>query len=121
MGMWQELKRRNVIKVCIAYTILSWLIIQVVDVILPAFRAPDWVLPVIILLLAVGFFIVTFVAWAFEITPEGIKPTSSVEVAESITRQTGQKLNTIVTILLGVGLMFVIVDQYVLEDEPADT
>jgi hypothetical protein len=100
MSLWGELKRRNVVKVGAAYAVVVWLLIQVAAVVVPTYEAPRWVMPTLILVLVLGFPIVLVVAWAFEITPEGIKKTAQVPLEESITRSTGQKLNYVVTTLL---------------------
>ena len=80
--MFAELKRRNVYKVAAAYAVVSWLVIQVSATILPAFNAPAWILKVIITLLALGFFLAIALAWAFEITAQGIKRTEDVSPHE---------------------------------------
>jgi len=67
-----ELKRRNVYKVAAAYTVVAWLLIQAASIILPTFEAPAWTMKVLIAILAIGFPIAVVLAWAFEITPEGI-------------------------------------------------
>lgn len=121
MSFWGELKRRNVFKVGAAYLVVAWLLAQIVDVVIPTFNAPQWVGQTIILVLALAFPIVLIIAWAFEITPEGLKPTASVAAADSITPVTGQRLNYIVTGLLVLALGFVIVDQYLLEGASSGT
>ena len=73
-SVWAELKRRNVVKVAVAYAIVAWVLLQVADTLLPAFKAPDSVMPVFALLLGTGFIVALFLAWAFELTPEGVKP-----------------------------------------------
>ena len=103
MSFWGELRRRNVFKVGAAYLVVAWLLAQIVDVVIPTFNAPQWVGQSIILVLVLAFPIVLIIAWAFEITPAGLKPTSSVAAAESITPVTGQKLNYAVTGLLALG------------------
>jgi TolB-like protein/tetratricopeptide (TPR) repeat protein len=100
MSFWGELKRRNVVKVGIAYAIVAWLLIQVGSVLLPTFEAPDWVMRVFSFALIAGFPVVLVIAWAFELTPDGIKPTSSISKSESITPITGQRLNYVVIGLL---------------------
>ena len=99
MSFWGELRRRKVVKVAVAYAIVGWLLLQVVDVVLPTFNAPEWVGQTITLVLILGFPIVFIIAWAFEITPEGIKKSHTIPLEESITHMTGQKLNYIVTLL----------------------
>ena len=78
-NFFSELKRRNVYKVGAAYLVTGWLVIQVATIVFPAFNAPNWVLKVLISLIAFGFFIAVALAWAFEITPEGIKRAEDVE------------------------------------------
>ena len=95
MPLFGELRRRNIFKVSLAYAIVSWLIVQVADIILPAFNAPLWVMQVLILFLILAFPVAVLLAWAYELTPEGFKPTADVDRAQSVTMRTGQKLNHI--------------------------
>lgn len=108
MSVFSELKRRNVFKVTIAYLMLSWLILQLVDVIAPLLFLPDWVARSILLLLTVMLPVTLIVTWAFELTPNGIKKTDDVNVNESIRASTGLKINyAIITFLiLVIGLQF---------------
>jgi len=76
-SFWRELGKRRVIRVAIAYLILSWLILQVVDVILPALRLPDWSITLVLVLLVIGFPVALVLSWLFDIGPEGISRTSS--------------------------------------------
>jgi hypothetical protein len=80
MSLFSELKRRNVFRVAIAYVITAWLILQVGDVVLGNISAPGWVFQVILLLLALGLPIALLFAWAFELTPEGIKREKTLTV-----------------------------------------
>ena len=73
MSFFAELKRRNVFKVSIAYVVVAWIVLQVSDVILGNINAPDWVFSVIMLLVGIGFPLVLVFAWAFVLTPEGLK------------------------------------------------
>ena len=108
-----ELKRRNVFKVGVAYAIVAWLLIQVAATVLPTFNAPHWVLQTITFLIFLGFPLAVFFAWAYELTPEGIKATRSVIPAESITRQ----LDFIIIGLLVLAVSFLVVDNYVLQGD----
>jgi adenylate cyclase len=76
-SFWQELRKRRVIRVAIAYLVLSWLILQIVDVILPALRLPDWSITLVLVLLLVGFPVALLLSWLFDIGPEGISRTTS--------------------------------------------
>ncbi len=78
MSFFAELKRRNVYKVAVAYAVVGWLVIQICSTVLPTFHAPEWVNQTLIVLVAVGFPIALVLAWAFELTPEGIKPTEDL-------------------------------------------
>ena len=93
MSFFNELKRRNVFRVGIAYTIAAWLLLQIVDLVLENINTPDWVMQVFMLALAVGFPIAIIIAWAFEVTPEGIKLEKEVDRSHSIARETGKQLN----------------------------
>lgn len=111
-----ELRRRNIFKVSLAYALVSWLLVQVADVILPTFRAPDWAMQVLILLLILAFPIAVLLAWAYELTPTGLVSTAAVDRTQSITVQTGQKLNHVVIALLGIAVIFLVVDNYIFPD-----
>jgi len=95
-SFFNELKRRNVIRVATAYVVVSWLVIQVVDSILPVIEAPEWVAKTILLILAIGFPIALLFSWAFEMTAGGVKKTSEIDANDSLTHNTGQKLNYII-------------------------
>src|SRR5438270_2203863 len=86
-----ELQRRNVYRVAVTYTVVSWVIIQIATQVFPFFEIPSWTVRLIVLLLILGFPVALVVAWAFELTPEGIKRTEDVPLNESIRRQTGRK------------------------------
>ncbi len=73
MSFFEELKRRNVFRVGVAYMISAWVLLQFADLVLENIQAPDWIIKVFMLALAIGFPLAIFFAWAFEMTPEGIK------------------------------------------------
>lgn len=98
-NFFSELKRRNVYKVAVAYAVVGWLLIQAASIVLPTFEAPAWTMKVLIAALTVGFPISVLFAWAFEITPEGIKREAEVAPAQSITRKTGRKIVVITAVL----------------------
>ncbi len=91
-NFFAELKRRNVYKVALAYAVVAWLLIQAASILLPTFEAPQWVMKVFVTAIAFGFPIALIFAWAFELTPEGIKRTEQVRPGESIAHTTGRKL-----------------------------
>jgi TolB-like protein/Tfp pilus assembly protein PilF len=120
LSFFQELKRRNVFRVGAAYVVLAWLIAQVTDVFLEPFGAPEWVIKTILLVLLMGLPLALFFAWAFEMTPEGIKKEKDVDRSQSITAQTGRKLDfTIIAILL-IALGYFAWDKFLL-NSPEDT
>ena len=114
MSFFNELKRRNVIKVGIAYIIMAWLVMQVADVILNNIVAPGWVFHVLLLFLAVGFPFAIFFAWAFELTPDGLKREHQVDRSQSITHKTSRKLDFIIIGALVVVLGYFAYDKLVL-------
>ena len=111
MRLFEELKRRNVFRVAIGYVITAWLLLQVVDLVLENINAPDWVMQVFMLALAIGFPLAVFFAWAFEMTPEGVKRESEVDRSQSITPQTGQKLNRTIILVLVLAVAFLLYKQ----------
>ena len=106
VSLIRELKRRNVVKVSVAYLVVAWLLIQAAGVLEPALLLPDWVDRVVTVFLIFGFPIVIIFAWAFEITPDGIKLTSRVDPEQSITNVTGKKLEYTIIVLLGIAVIF---------------
>src|SRR6266481_3837810 len=81
-----ELKRRNVYKVGVAYAVVGWLLIQVATQVFPFLEIPNWTIRVVILLTALGFPIALIIAWAFELTPEGIRSTEAADAARQHSR-----------------------------------
>jgi len=104
-----ELKRRNVYKVAVAYAIVGWLLIQVATQVFPFLEIPSWVVRLVIALIAIGFPIALIIAWAFEVTPEGIKRTEDVDLAGSARqpRKHAWIFVVIVGAALSVGLFFI--------------
>ena len=95
-----ELKRRNVYKVAIAYAIVAWLLLQAASILFPTFEAPPWTMKVFVAVIVLGFPIALVIAWAFELTPEGLKRTEDVDLSKSITRKTGRKLDFLIIAVL---------------------
>ena len=79
MGIFQELRRRKVIRVAVVYAITGWLLAQIGALLFETFAAPDWVQPVFVVLLLLGFPVAIILAWAFELTPEGMRPTRAAD------------------------------------------
>jgi TolB-like protein/Flp pilus assembly protein TadD len=117
MSLIAELKRRNVFRVGVAYVICAWVIAQVADLVLDNIEAPDWVMQAIMLVLVIGFPLVLIFAWAFELTPEGIKRETTVDPAESITSKTGRKLDFAIIGLLALAVVYFAVDKFALQSK----
>ena len=115
MSFIDELKRRNVIRVAIAYVIVAWLLLQVADVVLNNIEAPDWVFQAILLLVAFGFPFALIFAWAYELTPEGLKKEKDVDRSQSITHITGRKLDFIIIAVLVLALGYFAYDKFLLQ------
>ena len=119
MSLFEELKRRNVFRVGIAYAVSAWVLLQIVDLVLENIASPDWVMQVFMLAVAVGFPLALLFAWAFEMTPEGIKLEKDVDRSTSITSQTGQKMNRQIIIALCVAVIFLLVDRFIPDNDAA--
>jgi TolB-like protein/Flp pilus assembly protein TadD len=106
-NFFSELRRRNVYKVAIAYAVVAWLLMQIASQIFPFFEIPNWAVRLVVLLLIIGFPVAVILAWAFELTPEGIKRAEDVDVNTSIRRKTGRKLDffIIAVLLLVIGIL----------------
>ncbi|MBT8098987.1 MAG: hypothetical protein KJO82_04515 [Gammaproteobacteria bacterium] len=120
-GFFEEIQRRNVVKVAIVYIIAGWLTMQVVDVMFPALKIPDWMTSAIAALLLIGFPFALIFAWAFEMTPEGIKREKDVDRGDSVAPETGRQLNQTALIILAVAVGFLLLDKFVLsrDDDPS--
>ncbi|GAB5410301.1 MAG: hypothetical protein BalsKO_26660 [Balneolaceae bacterium] len=107
----QELKRRNVFKVAAAYGIASWLLAQIANVLEEALELPAWFDAITVSALLIGFPIAIIFAWAFELTPDGIKKSREVNITESVTSSTGKKLNGIIITILSMAVIFLLVER----------
>ncbi len=114
-SLFRELKRRNVIRVALVYIVAAWLLLQVADVVLNNIEAPNWVFQTILLLVVLGFPFAVIFAWAFELTPEGLKKEKDVDRSESITHDTGRKLDFIIIAVLVLALVYFTYDKYVID------
>ncbi|HEY2711625.1 MAG TPA: hypothetical protein VGI60_03855, partial [Chthoniobacterales bacterium] len=102
-----ELKRRNVYKVAVAYAVVGWLLVQVATQVFPFLEIPNWVVRLVIALVAIGFPIALVVAWAFELTPEGIKRTEDVDPAQARTRSHAWIYTAVIGAAVSIGLFFI--------------
>jgi len=114
-----ELRRRNVVKVAVAYAIVGWVLVEIAATVFPVFQMPEWTVVFVTMLLILGFPIALILSWAYEITPEGMKRSHEVPAPESITHVTGRKIDFAIIGALVLALGFVVYS-YVLEDGPND-
>ena len=121
MSFFAELKRRNVFRVALAYVVLAWIIMQVGDTLAPALRLPESVNSILAFFLILGFPLAMFLAWAFELTPEGLKLEKDVNRDTSITPTTGRKLDRTIIALLVVALGYFIWQSQLPSNEPEPT
>ena len=117
MQIFKELQRRNVIRVGVGYIVSCWLLAQVADLVLENIAAPAWVMQTILLVLALGFPVVLFFSWAYEVTPEGIKRESEIDRSQSITHVTARKLDRAIMLTLLIAVSYFAIDKYYLADE----
>ncbi len=121
MSFFKELKRRNVIKVAAAYVIVGWLTMQAGEVLSPALHLPDWINSALAFFLILGLPLALIFAWAFEMTPDGIKKEKDVDRSQSITGVTGQKLNYTIISLLVAGLAYFAYDKFLIQPQRTET
>jgi TolB-like protein len=120
-GLFAELKRRNVIRVGIFYAVGSWLVLQVADVLFGLIGVPDWSLLLVGGILLLGFPFALVLAWAFELTPEGIKREKDVDRSRSVTADTGKKLDVVIIVMLAIVVAFVAWDRFTRAPEATST
>lgn len=122
MSFFEELKRRNVVRVGIVYAVSTWILLQLTDVVADILQLPEWAPKFILLILVVGFVPAVIFAWAFEMTPEGIKREKDVDRSQSITPRTGRKLDYTIIVLLALGMVYFIWESRFQDDPdiPAD-
>jgi hypothetical protein len=119
LSFFEELKRRNVFRVSMAYVISAWVLLQFVDLVLENIQAPDWIMKVFMLALAIGFPLAVFFAWAFEMTPDGIKKEEDVDRSKSIASTTGRKLDRSIIVILLIAVVYFAWDNF--SQSPATT
>ncbi len=110
-SVWGELKRRNVVRVAIAYAVVAWLSIEVSATTFPMLKLPEWAATFVTVLLIIGFPVAVIFAWAYELTPEGLKKEKDVDRSESITHITSRKIDFVIIGVLVVAVGFLLVDK----------
>jgi len=112
VSFFEELKRRNVVRVGIAYIIGGWLLLQLTDVLSELLNLPEEIGPIIVAIVAIGLPIALFFAWAYELTPEGVKREKDVDRNQSIAPTTGKKLNGAISVLLVLAVGYLLYDKF---------
>jgi TolB-like protein len=112
-----ELRRRNVFRVAIAYAVAGWVLMQIAATVLPIFQTPPWILKVITFVIILGLPIALILAWAYELTNEGVKREAEVDRSKSITKQTGNKLDRGIIVVLLIGIMWLVFDRFFANDQ----
>jgi TolB-like protein len=121
VSFFSELQRRNVVRVGLAYTVIAWVIAQVAELAFDSFGAPDWTIKSIIVLLLLGLPLALIFAWVYEMTPEGLKKEKDVDRSESITPQTGRRIDRVIIAMLVIALAFFAFDKYAREPAVTET
>ncbi|MEE8308205.1 MAG: hypothetical protein V3R81_13130, partial [Gammaproteobacteria bacterium] len=117
MSIFIELKRRNVLRVAAAYIVVAWLLIQVAETLFPLFGFDDTPARIVVIVLAIGLIPAMVFAWAFELTPEGLKKEKDIDRAQSITGHTGKRLDRMIMVVLAVALGYFAFDKFVLSEQ----
>ncbi|MBT8136790.1 MAG: tetratricopeptide repeat protein [Gammaproteobacteria bacterium] len=112
MTFFEELRQRNVFRVAAGYVLLSWLILQVVDIVLPLIGAPEWVGRFMLLVLAIGFPIALFLSWAYEFTSEGVRRESDVVRDAATAKAVSRKIDFAIIGLLSLALLYLLASRY---------
>jgi TolB-like protein/Tfp pilus assembly protein PilF len=119
MSFIKELRRRNVIRVAIAYAVASWLLIEVSATTFPLLNLPEWTATFVTVMLMIGFPVALILAWAYELTPEGLKKEREVDRSQSITHVTGRNLDFIIIGIMAVAIAYFLLDKFVwVAEEP---
>ena len=129
MSLFNELKRRNVFRVGAAYAIFAWVLIQIIDTVLPTFDAPRWIIQTVTFLIILGFPVTLFLAWIFELTPQGLKTDATAQADASIAQASAadfskvksQTLNAVILGLVVLAVGFLLLDRFVIGDLSSET
>ncbi|MFT5141305.1 MAG: adenylate cyclase [Rhodothermales bacterium] len=115
ISFFDELKRRNVVRVGVAYGVAAWVLLQVSDLILENIKAPDWVIQAMMLVVLIGFIAALVIAWAYELTPEGIRKEADVDRTQSLSPDTGRKLDRIITGFLVLAVAYFVYERQTMQ------
>ncbi len=120
-GIWSELKRRNVVKAALAYAAIGWLLIEVTSAIFPIYKAPDWVLQVLVTVILLGFPVAMVLSWVFDVTPEGVVRTGDVAGDRPARTYSGRRLDVVIAIVLVAAIAVFIAGRMLETSDPAET
>ena len=112
-GFFSELRRRSVFRVAAAYAVVGWLVVEISSVVLPIFKGPEWILQVFTFLVMLGFPLALILAWAFELTPEGLKRDKNVDHAQAATHRNNRKLDFAIIGVLAIAVTVIALDKFV--------
>jgi len=112
MNLFSELCRRNVIRVAAVYAASSWLLLQIVDMVIENSNAPEWVMPVFVQVLLLGLPVVIVASWLLELTPNGIRLVKNVDPANSISSKTGRQLMRGIVMILAMAVVLFLTDRF---------
>jgi len=116
MGQFfEELKRRKVLRVAIAYLAVSWLLIQIFETLFPIFGQSDALVRLAVILLIIGFPLILIFSWLYELTPEGLKLERDVDRSRSVVHHTGKRLDSAIIVVLTLVLGYFASDKFVLD------
>lgn len=118
MSLFGELKRRNVVRVGIAYVVVAWIIAQAAEFLFDSFEAPPWVLRVLIAVLLLGLPLVLLFSWVYELTPEGVRREKDIDPERSIAPETGRRLNAVIIGALVLAVALLLGERLLVGDEP---
>jgi hypothetical protein len=111
-GFIAELKRRNIFRVGIAYAVVAWLLLQIADILFQILELPNWTAKLLLAFLAIGLPIALLLAWAFELTPEGIKKESDVQRSSVATHRPDRRFNWIMVALVAIAVLIYAWDKF---------
>ncbi len=121
MSFIEELKRRRVIKVAIAYAVVAWAVIEITSTVFPILHLPDWTMRLVVILSLIGLPITLVLAWAFDLTPAGVVMTGDAEDDDSTPQPSGQMLNYVMAVALFAALGFITYQNFFHDPDPAST
>ena len=112
MSLFSEICRRNVIRVAAVYTASSWLLFQIMDLVIENTNAPEWVMPVFVQVLVIGLPVAMIASWLLELTPDGIRLVKNVDPANSISSKTGRQLMRGIIMILAMAIVLFLTDRF---------